>query len=348
MDEALKILTETTQEALVELYEKMNALASGGNMNKAKRIYRQMQIITVELGKFYDDFSAAAVEAEYLKGFDLEGMDLSFIDTGEFKAKITDKTFTGLHMESIDALTTALQQNLSMAIANLNIQVGRMAKDKFAEITKKQALKGMLKGSTRKDISKNVVERLTQEGFIVFKDKLGRNWRLDSYAEMNMRSTLREANTRGIENRAIQEGYDLLKVSEHGVTCEKCAKVEGRVFSISGNNANYPKWDNHIIKHTHPNCRHTVSIFQEKYYDGDVEELRKKSNSSTDYRTDAQKEKYQGMQQKKVKKRQNKLQYERYKARLGKNAPKSLSGFIQVKKSKNWSNLKKKYKEAGR
>lgn len=346
----VQILVETTRQSLIELYEKMNEIARAGDIAKAKRIYRQVQIITAELNQFYDEWSSAAVEAQYLRGFDLEGADLSFINTGELTANITDNNFIGLHMEAIDTLSSSLFESLSLATSNVSLQVGRMAKDRFAEITKKQALKGILKGDTRKDISKQIVEELTRDGFTSFVDKSGRKWRLDSYAEMNARSTLREAHVSGIENRAIQEGYDLLKVSEHGTTCEKCAKVEGRVFSISGNNPNYPKWDNQIIKHTHPNCRHTVAIFQEKYYEGSIDELRRKSFDQTDRRTGSQKQAYEAMQDKKRQQRANKIQYYKYKARLGKDAPKSLSGFIQMKKSNsnNFKDLKNDFRYIGK
>jgi len=346
----VQILVDTTRQALIEMYEKMNAMAQAGNVKQAKNIYKQIQLIIAETNQYYDEWVALAVEEEYLRGFDLEGSDLSFIDTGELKAKITDDNFIGLHMESIDTLTTSLYENLSMATTNLSIRVGRMAKDRFAEITKRQALKGALKGDTRKDISKAIVEELTDSGFASFTDKRGRQWQLDSYAEMNARATLREANTRGLENRAIQEGYDLIKVSEHGTTCEICAKYEGRVFSISGDNPSYPKWENHVISKTHPNCRHTVAIFQEKYYAGDVERLRKHSNNQVDQRTEEQKQSYKAMQDKKRTQRQDKLQYFRYKARLGDNAPKSLSGFVQMKKSKNenWKDLNKDFRFVGR
>lgn len=87
----------------------------------------------------------------------------------------------------------------------------------------------------------------------------GRNYHIDSYSETLARTRIREAQTAGVQRYAEESGQDLVRVSDHSTLTEECEKFEGKIFSISGNSAKYPK----LEKWTpfHPNCLHVITVY---------------------------------------------------------------------------------------
>jgi hypothetical protein len=93
-----------------------------------------------------------------------------------------------------------------------------------------------------------------------FTDKAGRRWDLANYARMCARTTAAEARTEAVINRLLDEGLDLVRVSKHEHPHDVCSKYEGRVYSISGVSAVYPR-----LKERppfHPNCKHVLFAYR--------------------------------------------------------------------------------------
>jgi hypothetical protein len=93
-----------------------------------------------------------------------------------------------------------------------------------------------------------------------FTDKAGRRWDLANYARMCARTTAAEARTEAVVNRLQDEGLDLVRVSKHPHPHDVCSKYEGRVYSISGVSAVYPR-----LKERppfHPNCKHVLFAYR--------------------------------------------------------------------------------------
>ena len=69
-----------------------------------------------------------------------------------------------------------------------------------------------------------------------------------------------------IEN-ARSAGSDLLKMSSHSSACKLCSQFQGKVFSISGKNKNYPRLPETVraIGSIHVGCRHIFNTFFEEY-----------------------------------------------------------------------------------
>ena len=56
-------------------------------------------------------------------------------------------------------------------------------------------------------------------------------------------------------NLAKEYGTDLIEVSVHGSPCEECAKYQGRIYSISGNDKRFPKYPDWLLSNACPyNC----------------------------------------------------------------------------------------------
>ena len=182
-----------------------------------------------------------------------------------------------LSAEELD-VTQRLENDLmfKLAEASANVQenltgvpLGRQAQDLFRQkglemVTKQQAT-GM-----KLNVQKDFVEDLQRRGITAFTDKSGRRWSLRSYADMVTRTTSRQAEVTSVLTKFGD--HDLFMISKNGSTCPICAPLEGRVYSKSGTDPNFPplatafgkidpngpnKLSNTYLN-IHPNCLHVL------------------------------------------------------------------------------------------
>lgn len=178
--------------------------------------------------------------------------------------------------------------------------------------------------------------------------------------------------------RAHSIGSDLVELPYLACTCEECAKYQGRVYSISGNDKRYPKLPD-IIKETgkvHPGCSHHLNVFFEwekdilKYvYNSNgevtteyVDAIKNSNRPFIDDRTSIEIERFNKSQQKKRQRKNNFWDEEdskKYFARaaeydwilenLPEIAPKSLGGYTKMKhsNSKNYQMIKNEANKLG-
>jgi hypothetical protein len=79
-------------------------------------------------------------------------------------------------------------------------------------------------------------------------------YNLSKYAEMVARTTLAEAQTQATLDQCALYENDLVKVSDHNTICDICKEYEGNIYSLSGNDPDYPMLDESCP--FHPNCQH--------------------------------------------------------------------------------------------
>ncbi len=164
-------------------------------------------------------------------------------------------------------------------------------------------------------------------------------------------STTREAGNLARTVQLTANGYDLVKMTEHYPTCEKCARLQGRVYSISGNDKRLPSLATAFpglkYMNVHPNCRHSVHPWVESLHTDDEvrSEITKSNKPFDDARSEDEKELYTQQQLDAKQMRQDRYQYERYKARLGDDAPKGFHAFRKIKNEnkEHWQALNDQY-----
>lgn len=130
--------------------------------------------------------------------------------------------------------------------------------------TSPQVLLGRL---TRVQAAQAALDRFADRGIAGFIDRAGRNWALESYAEMATRTATGRAVLSGYEDKLLQAGFDLVMVSDHPQECELCRPWEGKILSISGVRRVDVQWDAttaaaRAAGFQHPNCRHSLSLYQ--------------------------------------------------------------------------------------
>lgn len=156
----------------------------------------------------------------------------------------------GIHTEAI----RLLQKNMTGSLDDATTTVGRRVEDVFRREGLRAAALGLIEGSTRKEASAGLAAALRAQGLKAFQDVAGRQWNLEAYARMVIRTTTREAVTAGTGNRLAEQGIDLVEISLSLKACPRCvAAYKGKVFSRTGATPGYPV----LIKPPplHPNDR---------------------------------------------------------------------------------------------
>ncbi|MDR0884712.1 MAG: phage minor capsid protein [Oscillospiraceae bacterium] len=325
-------------EARLRLFDKI--INSGvGTKVWANELLQSLEAEIAALQEQTGVFIDTAIPAEYQKGLDAV---YDYFTRKKLTMRRPDM-FAQIHADAVHGLTREMQHNIGSALINAGRQVQRYLDPTRAEILRRIGLEQtaikMASGGTVAELRRNLIDRLTDEGFMTVQYGEGVDARqvpLDVYASMVARTTSREAGNLSRENQLTENGYDLMQMTEHYPTCAKCARLQGRVFSISGKDKRFPALSTAFAAgyHTvHPNCRHVLVPFIESLLTPDeLAAVINKSNAAmVDTRDKAQIDLYETQQRENRQYRQEMYQYERYKARLGNDAPKTLAAFRRQK-----------------
>ena len=119
----------------------------------------------------------------------------------------------------------------------------------------------MISGAALSEVKKEIKGQLLEQGMAALVDRGGHSWSLDRYAEMLYRTKAVEARNRGIANRLVENGYDLVQVSSNGDACDACAEWEGKILSSTGATKGYPTvMEAEAAGLFHPNCKHAINV----------------------------------------------------------------------------------------
>lgn len=280
--------------------------------------------------------------------------------TGEQHAVI-DQLVSSLMGEITDATITAYATVQSALI-------GRIEPDVYRRIGLEQVALQQAAGRGTYKMLPGFVEQLRQEGITAFVDKAGRNWSLHTYCSMVSRTTSRQAEVLAVLTADPEQ--DLYRISSHGTTCAICAPFEGRVYSKSGTNPDYPPLAAAFGKqdpagpdtlantwlNIHPSCLHSILPWTPAgRSEEELAEIKRFSNPKTnpltrDPRTEKQINAYRKKEAARRHWLQNYRQWEDYRMTLGDKVPKTYQTFEKHKKAddekyKNWQRL---YREANK
>lgn len=197
--------------------------------------------------------------------------------------------------------------------------IGRREADLIRQKTLQSVAMNEAKGGGLVNARKDLISELMSNGLTAFVDRSGRRWTLGNYCEMAVRTTSRQSTNFG--ELYDDPEHDLYIVVDRHSSCPICAKFEGRVFSRSGTNPNYPPLSDAFGKidpngsgglentylSIHPNCRHTISKWVERARTPQqIDAIRNKSNPATnpyelDPRTKKEVKRYQELERQKAK-----------------------------------------------
>lgn len=280
--------------------------------------------------------------------------------TGEQYA-IVDQLVASLMGEITDASITALATVQSALI-------GRVEPDVYRRIGLEQVALQQAQGRGTYKVLPEFVQALRREGITAFVDKAGRHWSLHTYCAMVSRTTSRQAEVLAVLTADPEQ--DLYRISSHGTTCAICAPFEGRVYSKSGTNPDYPplaaafgKQDPagpDILANTwlniHPGCLHSILPYTTAgRTEEEIQKIKDFSNPrknpfSRDPRTQKQIDAYRKKEAARRHWLMDYRQFEKYRLTIPNATPKTFATFQKHKhandsKYKEWQRL---YREANK
>lgn len=251
----------------------------------------------------------------------------------------------------VDNLMGEVQEMAQTAYQSAEAQVlGRVDPDVYRQSVLRGAIVSETMGRGSLSTVEEVMRNLQQAGITAFVDKAGREWSLSAYGAMAVRTTVRQAQVSAV---LTADDHDLWKIKEIGSTCPLCAVYEGRVYSKSGMNPNYPplaaafgKMDpagpndlSNTFLNIHPSCQHSLVRWTEDYKtDEEIEAARKFSSFETnpktnDPRTEKQIEAYRSKERQRAAYRRDLDQFERYTRAGVEDFPKSMATFLKHKQA---------------
>lgn len=278
--------------------------------------------------------------------------------TGEQHA-IVDNLVAALMGEIADASMTVMA-TLQSAL------IGRVEPDVYRRVGLEQVAAQQAVGRGVNASVPAFVQALRREGIRAFTDKAGRDWSLHTYCTMVSRTTSRQAEVLAV--LTADPDQDLYQISSHGTTCKVCAPFEGRVYSRSGTDPDYPplaaafgKQDPagpDILANTwlniHPGCLHSILPYTTAgRTPEEIQKIKdfsnpKKNPFTRDPRTQKEIDAYRKKEAARRRWLENYRQWESYRMTVGDPIPKTFATWQKHKaaddeKYKEW---KKLYREA--
>ncbi|MCI9592274.1 MAG: minor capsid protein [Lachnospiraceae bacterium] len=280
------------------------------------------------------------------------------------------RVLTSTEMSVIQQLSNNLLGELEEAAETAEknargfLTVGRLESDPYRREALLQVSRQQAAGTTWAKGSKELAKNLQNKGITAFTDKAGRNWSLQDYSNMAVRTTARQAQVAAILTK--DPNHDLYQIVKIGSTCPVCAPLEGRVYSRSGTNPEYPaltlaygKMDPagpddimNTYLNIHPNCLHSLIPYTtigktEKQIQKDKDFSNPEKNPlNRDPRTKKQIAAYREKEKNRRRLLSDKRQYREYRAVLGKEVPKDFDKFLEIKynKTEKWEAKSREYK----
>lgn len=350
----LDVLIEIYREAQARLAEIITGNYGAGTKTYYNSVLKQLERLMKQLEAETGQYISTEIPRQYKKALD---DTYAYFKRNNLQMKRPDM-FSHIHSDAVSELANEMRYHINQGVSIAGRRVMRYldtAKDNALRQAglRSAALKAAA-GQTVADMQKDLMQRLANDGFLTVQYGTGKRAYqvgLDSYAAMVARSTTREAGNLARENQLTENGYDLMMMTEHYPTCEACAVLQGRVYSISGRDKRFPPLSRAFpsgYRNVHPNCRHVMTYWIEEMQS--PEEIRAalaRSNAPfTDNRSDEEIALYSKQQADSRRMRADRSQFERYRQRLGEDAPKSFHTFRRIKNAdgQKWKEMQEKYR----
>lgn len=233
--------------------------------------------------------------------------------------------------------------------------IARLENDPYRKLALEQILRQEAAGKPWIKSSQDLVKEMETNGITGFTDKAGRKWSMQAYGNMAVRTTARQAEVAAL---LTSDEYDLWQITKVGTTCPVCAPLEGRVYSKSGTNPDYPPltvafgkidpYGSNDLSNTylniHPNCLHSLVKYttigksaEQIQKDKDFSSI-EKNPLSRDPRTKKQIAAYREKEKNRQRLLRDMKQHKEYRSILGNDVPKDFAKFRELKynNSEKW------------
>lgn len=341
--EYMLLVFQKTEKKLIQEIERKRRL---GYVDYAE--VAALQRVRKTLQEMLDEAEAyvpKAIEYEFYEGYAAKkGYENALGLVNPQRSRAVEQLVDNLLGEVEEIAVTAYQSTTAQLFL-----LGSPNPDIYRQAGLEAAITSLAEGRGALTSVPQLIESVQKAGITAFVDKRGREWSLTDYGSMAVRTTVRQAQVSAV---LTEDEHDLYKILAIGSTCKLCAAYEGRIYSKSGMNPNYPplaaafgKIDkagpddlSNTFLNIHPNCLHTLVKWTEK---GKTEKQIQKARDFSspekrpfdlDYRTRKQREAYQEKERKRVVYRNNVKQFQKLAQAGVPGLPKTYQTFEKHKK----------------
>ena len=229
--------------------------SESGKIRKAK-VMARIRIELERLGVDVEKWTRQEIPQYYLDGANVALQDLKRIgvDVGVEGA-------AAINAEAIKALTDETLQSFGESMRGISRSASRFIDNALKQQINFIIAEGRLTGEARRTVSDAIAEQLRANGLPALRDAAGKSWQADRYAAMLVRTKAVEARNQGLANKMLQNGYDLVQVTDHGTEHLACKKWEGKILSLTGKTKGYPTLEDAKAGGLfHPNCEHAINV----------------------------------------------------------------------------------------
>ena len=177
------------------------------------------------------------------------------------KATWTPRT----NKRAVDALARAQLGQLD----TMNAGILRRVEDVYRGVIGEVSAPGVVLGvDTRLQATQRALDAFARQGISGFRDGKGRNWEIESYAEMSTRTAAQRAAIAGREAVYTEEGVELVIVSDSVGECALCRPFERKLLALGSTGMVDETVGGILVVDTlegarqrgfqHPNCRHDI------------------------------------------------------------------------------------------
>ncbi|CAB0494672.1 minor capsid protein [Corynebacterium diphtheriae] len=175
------------------------------------------------------------------------------------------------------AAVVALVVETKTALRQQHIQVLRSTMDEYRRIVQRVTSSAVATGANHRTVVQDAMRRFADKGITTMVDAGGRRWRIDTYADMAIRSARHNAATEGKIRSFIQHGHELVRISSHPASSPQCAPYQGKILALTGPAGPRmiigPDGDMETVNvaatwaeakahgYKHPNCKHTETAY---------------------------------------------------------------------------------------
>lgn len=346
--EALKAIYLAARERLLNIITNTRGI---GTRIYYRRILIQLEREIATLAAQSTKYTQTAVPEAYREG--LADIDRYMHANNIPMSGVEVDSFGSIHTDTVDSMARELDYHISDGLRQAKGKIAGAVQKSVRQLSLEAAAETKAAGMTMRDMRNILLEKLKENGYMSVtygKGERAYEVPLEEYVSMAARSVTIETGNRARINQLVENGYDLVQISTHWPTCDLCAALQGRVYSISGRDPRFPPLSEVFGKYTiiHPNCRHIVTPWMEslKTPEEIAEAIRISNARHDDPRDPAQREAYAKGQDNSRHNRELIAQYERYKAVLGDDCPDTLRKFRNAKEAggEKWDMLQLDYR----
>lgn len=189
-------------------------------------------------------------------------------------AKVKDNVkFGQIHKEAVKAFTDETAGRFAVGLTATSRAAQSIISETLRNNLTRDIAVSKIMGDSLDDASKQIVNRIKDAGITGLVDKKGRQLNIAKYARTLAHTQLAEAGRQGVKNVAIENEFDLVKISSHN-SKDQCINWEGKVLSLTGATAGYQTIDEAKAIHLfHPNCQHTYTIIDPDEVTDDMKDI---------------------------------------------------------------------------